>query len=151
MIKDMVIDWLGKIPYSSYLANKYIVSFFILLGAVAGAFVLLFIFERYLGKIAAKTKTGIDDLIFSKVKKPLFYLIVVYGLKLSFQHLEIDGIITKIIGSLMALVFIFVLIRAVNIIIDVWGKAFARKTKSKVDDVVLPLFHKGVKVVLHKD
>ncbi len=147
MIKEMMIDWFGRIPYGSYFLNEYVISFFILLGAIVGALILLFIFEKYLEKVAKKTKTEVDDLIFGKTKKPLFYLIVVYGLKLSLGYLEIDGTVTKIVGSLMALVFVFILIRTVNVVIDVWGEAFAKRTKSRIDDVILPLFHKGVKVV----
>lgn len=144
----MLINWLSRLPYGSYLLNKYVVSFLILAGAIVGAFVLLFIFEKYLEKIAAKTKTEIDDLIFAKTKKPLFYLIVVYGLKLALLSLEINSWVSKAVNSLMVFVFVFVLIRLVNVIIDVWGKAFAKRTKSRMDDVVLPLLHKVVKVIL---
>lgn len=146
MIKEIIINWLGGVPYGHYLLNKYIISLFILVGAIVGAKLLLLIFERYLEKIAKKTKTEIDDLIFGKTKKPIFWLIVVYGFKLSLLNLEVNGNVDKLVSTLMALVFVFILVRVIDVIIDVWGKAFAKKTRSNIDDVILPLFHKLVKV-----
>ena len=147
MIKEIIINWLNKIPYGSYLLNKYILSALILIGAAIGAAVLLFIFNKYLERVAKKTKTEIDDLIFAKTKKPIFWLILVYGLKLSLLNLEIDGFISKSVNTLMAIVFIFILVRVVDVIIEVWGKSLAKKTKSTIDDVLLPLFHKASKVI----
>jgi len=147
MIKEIVVEWLNKVPYGNYLLDKYVISLLILVGAVIGAKLLLLIFEKYLMRIAKKTKTDIDDLVFERTEKPLFYLILVYGLKLSLINLGLNGWVMGIVNSLMAVVFVFILMRIVDVIIDVWGKAFAKRTKSKIDDVLLPLFHKAAKVV----
>ncbi|MBR9683390.1 mechanosensitive ion channel family protein [Candidatus Woesearchaeota archaeon] len=147
MIKETVMMWLSRVPYSDYLFNKYVISILILIGALGVAKLLLFVFEKYLEKIAAKTKTEIDDLIFARTKKPIFLLILAYGFKFALLNLEINGWVNKSVNSLMALVFIFILVRVVDVVIDVWGKTFAKKTKSNLDDILLPLFHKATKVV----
>lgn len=146
-MKEVIFGWLGKVPYGEYLQNDYFISALILIAAIVGARILLFIFEKYLERFAEKTKTNVDNLIFERTKKPLFYLILAYGLKLALTNLDFDGTVSKIVNSLMALVFIFILARAVNVIIEVWGKAFAKRTKSRLDDVLLPLFHKTVNIV----
>ncbi|MFC1686767.1 mechanosensitive ion channel family protein [Nanoarchaeota archaeon] len=133
--------------YFPYLTNKYFISLLILIGAIVGAKLILFVFEKYLQKFAKKTKTEIDDLIFERTKKPLFYFILVYGIKLSLTNLGIGGWITGIVNSLIALVFVFIVARAVDVIIEVWGNTFTKKTQSKLDDVLLPLFHKASKVI----
>ena len=55
--------------------------------------------------------------------------------------------VNQSINSLMAIVFVFIVARVVDVIIDVWGKSFAKKTESTFDDILLPLFHKLVKVI----
>ncbi len=133
--------------YFPYLTNKYFVSLLILIGAIVGAKLILFIFEKYLQKFAKKTKTEVDDLIFERTKKPLFYFILVYGIKLSLNTLGIGGWVTGLVNSLMALVFVFILARSMDVVIEVWGKVLADKTKSQIDDILLPLFHKISKVI----
>jgi MscS family membrane protein len=139
--------WSKAIATVPYLDNKYVLALLIVIGAIVIAKLVLFVFEKYFQRFAKKTKTEVDDLIFERTKKPLFYLILVYGLKLALLSLGINSWVTQIINSLMALVFIFILARIVDVIIEIWGNTFAKKTKSKVDDVILPLFHKASKVV----
>lgn len=148
IIEDLGVQpWLSTVPYGTYLQNKYIFSLIILVIFVILAKLVLIIFSKVLEKIASRTKTKIDNLIFENTKKPLFYLILVYGAELSVMNLEINGAIIKIMNSLMAVVFIYILMRVFDIIVRVWGDTFAKRTKTNVDEVLLPLFHKIAKVV----
>ena len=146
-MKDLIINWLGTLPCGLYLQNKYIFAILILIVFAIGAWLLLFIFEKFLQRWAKKTKTEIDDIIFERTKRPAFYLILAFGVKVAVLSLNINGIVNNLVNSLMAGVFIFIIARVVDVIIDVWGATFAKKTKSKIDDVLLPLFHKLVKVI----
>ena len=141
------MQWIGTFSGNPYLQNKYVTSLLILLGFVILAKVVLVIFSRYLERIAGKTKTKVDDLIFERTKKPIFYLVLVYGLKLAILNIGIDGIDARVVTSLMALVFVFILSRALDVILQVWGDSLAKKTKTNIDDVLLPLFYKATKVV----
>ena len=143
-MKELITKWLSGIPY---LDNKYIVALIIVVLFAFLAKLLLFVFNNYLKKMAKKTKTKVDDLVFDNVRSPLFYLILAYGLKLAISFLEINGIITKIVNSIMALVFVYIILRAIDVIIKTWGMTFAKKTKTKIDEVLLPLLHKASKVV----
>ncbi len=146
-MKEYILQLLGTFPGGEYLQNKFIFAALIFLFFILLAKVILFVFSRYLEKIAARTKTTIDDTIFNNTKKPLFYFVLAYGLKVSLLHLEIDGTVTKLVNSVMALVFLFVLLRVVDVLIETWGANFATKTKTRVDEVLLPLIQKVVKVV----
>ena len=86
-------------------------------------------------------------MIFEHTKRPLFYLILAYGLKISLLHLEFDGTLTKVINSIMAPVFLLILIRVIDVVTEVWGLSLAKKTKTQLDEVLLPLFHKSFKVI----
>ena len=48
----------------------------------------------------------------------------------------------------MALLFLWIILCSMDIIIQTWGDAFARKTKTHIDEVLLPLFHKTNKVII---
>ena len=136
-----------RYPQAAFLQNPYIFSAIILFIAAVLAKLLLVVFGKYLQRFAKHTKTDFDDLILERIKRPFFYLILAQGLKLSLYNLQINGVVSQIVDSLMALVFIFILARVLNIVIDVWGKTFAKKTETKLDEVLLPLLHKFSKVV----
>lgn len=146
-MKEYIVDWLGKLPFGNYLMNEYIISLFILLAFVIFGIIVLYVFGKYIDKVAGKTKTKVDDLIFEGTKKPLFYLVITYGLKLALLNLEINGWVTKIINSLLALIFVLIISRSLDIIIKTWGESFAKKTKTNLDEVLLPVFHRATKVV----
>ncbi|MBU1111791.1 MAG: mechanosensitive ion channel family protein [archaeon] len=137
----------SQYPFLTNLSNNYVQSALILIGAAILAWLLLLVFKKFLEKFASKTKTDLDDLILEKVKKPFFYLILAQGLKLALFNLEVNGIVTQVMNSIMALVFVFILSRAVEVVIEVWGRTLAKKTESKLDDVLLPMFKKASKIV----
>ncbi len=142
-----VENLLKVLPASPYLQNKYIISLLIIAFAVVAAKVILFIFNKYLEKISKKTKTKVDDLIFERTKIPIFYLILIFGIQLAVENLNVNGMFSLVIKSFMALGFVFILARAADVIIRVWGESIAQKTKTHFDDVLLPLFHKSSKVI----
>ncbi len=142
-----LLDVVQRLHQSPYAINKYVVAGLILLSAVVLAFVVLFVFSLYLKRVASKTETIIDDLIFDKTKKPLFFLILVYGVKIGLLDLGWNGVMSKMIDSLLAVTFAFIFLRVFDIIIESWGQTIAKKTDTQLDDVLLPLFHKVGKVV----
>ena len=149
MLKQLIVtQWNNLVEQVPFLGKEYVVSGLIIVLAIIGAWLLLFIFEKFLQKFAAKTKTELDDLIFAKTKKPFFYLILAYGFKLALLNLGAGGIIDQVMNSLMAIVFIFIIGAGIDVSIEVWSKTMAHRTKSKLDDVLLPLFHKIVKVIM---
>ena len=146
-MKEIILGNLGSIPGSEHLQNKYIFSLLIIfVFALLGKLVLL-IFSKYLERFASKTKTKVDDMIFEHTKKPIFYLVLVYGLKLALLNLEINGIVNNLVNSLMAFVFLYLLLKTFDIILDAWGLTFAKKTKTKIVEILLPLFHKITKTL----
>ena len=71
--------WYQILNQFPYLTNKYFVSLLILAATIILAKIALVIFEKYLRKAVQKTKTQVDDLIFERTEKPIFYFILVYG------------------------------------------------------------------------
>ncbi|MFH1276325.1 MAG: mechanosensitive ion channel family protein [Candidatus Woesearchaeota archaeon] len=146
-MKEFIINILSKISYSNYIENLYLQSALILISFLILAYLVIFIFKKYLEQFALKTKNKIDDMLVDHTKKPLFYLILAYGIKIALLNLNVNGSITNLVESVMAIVFLFILLRVIDIFIEIWSNTFAKKTKTTFDDVLLPLLHKISKVV----
>jgi len=147
-MKEIIVSLLNQyLPQTGYLQNKYLISVLLILFFFFLGKLLLIIINGFLQKLAAKTTNKIDDLILDKIKKPVYYLILTFGLEVAFFYLQINSYVTKIINSLMAIVFLLIISRALDILIESWGLAFAKRTRSQIDDVILPLLHKVEKVV----
>ncbi len=147
MIKEQVLQWLSTFSFGDYFQNEYLFALAVILFFALAAKFLLFVFNLYLQKFATKTKTKVDDLIFGHTKKPLFYLVFMYGLKIAVFHLGFMGVTTKIIHSVMAVLFLLIVMRVIDVLIETWGLTIAKKTKTKVDEVLLPLLHKIGKAI----
>ncbi|PIN73460.1 hypothetical protein COV20_04515 [Candidatus Woesearchaeota archaeon CG10_big_fil_rev_8_21_14_0_10_45_16] len=147
MMKEEILNWLGTLPYGNYLQNQYVFAFLILVSFIILAEIILFVFGFYLNRVAKKTATLFDDLIFEKTRKPLSLLAFFFGLRLSLLHLDVHNYVMQAANSALAVIFILILVRVIDVIIETWGQSFAKKTRTSVDEVLLPLFHKIVKVI----
>ncbi|MBI1968346.1 mechanosensitive ion channel family protein [Candidatus Woesearchaeota archaeon] len=147
MASDFIIHLVEKYPSAAPLQNDYIFSALILLFSLFLAQMTQVLFRKYLERWAEKTKSKLDDMFFDHVKRPLFYFILAYGVKLALANMEVNGILGKISASITALLFLYIILRSIDISVEVWGIAFARRTKTRVDDVLLPLLHKVLRVL----
>lgn len=147
LLREVLLELLGKLPGGTYWQNPLIVSALIILGSFLLAQLLQYLFAKYLEKIAKKTASKIDDLLLEKTKHPFFFLVIALGIKLALMNVGIDGLLTKLVNSGLALLFLLLLSRIVDVIIETWGMHFAKKTKTRIDEVLLPLFRKIGKVI----
>lgn len=80
-MKELIIKWLSLLPHNEYFLNAYIQSVIILIFFMILAKLLLIIFVKYFEKIAAKTKSTIDDLIIKHFFSRRNYLLKLFGEK----------------------------------------------------------------------
>ena len=132
---------------------QYVYALLILIGSVVAAKILLWFTNRYVKKITAKTKTKLDDLILEKIQMPVYYLFIIIGLSLALAPLNFsegaETIIRKIMFSIMILFVSFIIVRTIGIFITHWVKKKIEKTKSSLDDELLPIISKTVKGVIY--
>ena len=70
MMREILLGWFGEIPNHEIVFNKYLLALGILILTALMGKLVLFIFEKVLEKLAKKTKSEIDDILFDKTKKP---------------------------------------------------------------------------------
>lgn len=131
---------------------NYVYAFVILAVFLTLARLTLLITDFYLKKIAKKTKTELDDIIIGKIRWPVYYLFVIIGVAISLIYLRlpenVELIIKKILYSIIILFFAVLLIQIVLIFIARWVKVKVSKTRSALDDELLPLFENLIKIVV---
>ncbi len=148
MVLELIMPYL---PQNEYLrAVALLVIFFI------GAKIFVFICQKYILHLTRKTKTEIDDLIVKRTSKPISVFLFLLGLRIALIPLNLGIIlgmnvktilINLTISAIIVIITIIVMI-VLDIIIDQWGKNFAKKTQSEVDDNLVALFHKISRIIL---
>ncbi|MBI3026579.1 mechanosensitive ion channel family protein [Candidatus Woesearchaeota archaeon] len=143
----MVLELLNKITTNKYIHSTILLLVFYL---VSQLFVLLT--QKIILKITKKTKTEIDDLIVSKTSKPISFILLIIGLRLAIIPHPIRpyllDIIEHVISTLIIGIITYVIIVIFDILIINWGKKFASKTESKVDDEIVVLFQRFSRIIL---
>lgn len=93
-----------------------------------------------------RTKTDIDDRILKILRKPVFVLIIVFGLVTSFSILPLSEgevrLIFQVYGIVLISVLTFIAYKVFKEILIRLGKRLSAKTESEIDDVLIPVIDK---------
>ncbi|HII72248.1 TPA: mechanosensitive ion channel family protein [Candidatus Woesearchaeota archaeon] len=131
--------------------NKWVVAASILIFFVVVSKVFLFVVEKIILALTKKTKTNLDDLLIERTNKPVSWLLIFIGIRIALEFLALDNIVadyaTKINNSIIYFMVIYLIAVVIVVFIDNWGMTFARKSKSKIDDILVPLFRKVTWVI----
>ncbi len=144
---DTLFTWIMQLPGGHHLQNKYVAAGVVFILFIILAKLVLFLFAKYTQHIAQRTKTKFDDIVLENTRKPFYYVVIVYGLKLALLELEINGGVSKFVNSILAILFIYLLSKILDAAIEAWGETFSKRTKSHLDDVLFPLLHKAARVL----
>jgi MscS family membrane protein len=121
-------------------------SVIVFIGFFLASKLLVYISEKIFLKLAAKTKTDIDDLIVKKTNRPISVILILIGLRLALLPLDIpkttELTLQNVILTLIIIVVAYIIAVVINIFVDAWGKRFAEKGKSAMDNQVVRLFHR---------
>ncbi len=143
-------EMLSKVPFIG--DNKALQALLLLVSFIILAKIFLWFSKKFIRRLIRKTKTDLDDKLIDISEKPIAGVLVLIGIKLALVPLNITGsykiVIAHFINSLIIIAIFYSFSLIANALIDVWGKNFAKKTKTKVDNELLPLVHKTVKVIL---
>jgi len=139
---DYIIDFL-------YLSHVRAVVIFIAFYIISKAFFL--ISQNVVLKLTRKTKTKVDELIVEKTGKPISLILILIGLRLAIFPLGLGENLTRManlsVSSFIVLIITYMLIIIVDILLDSWGKRWAERTKSAMDNQLLDLLHRFSKII----
>lgn len=143
-------------PINNYLTfiqqNKYAYSLIVLTVFYLLSKLVVFTSKKIILRLTKKTKTEIDDLIVKKTSRPVSLILLLIGIRFSLLPIgirpDILDIIEHIISSLVIIVVTYVAIAVFDILIDSWGRRVAEKTKSSVDDQLIPVIHRFSRIFI---
>lgn len=138
-----------KEVYQFVVENKYLRFLVITLISFLVAYIVKVIFKKVLKPLALKTKTKVDDLIIKSLASIIFYIVLVLGVRIGIQHFDFDkAILENIIDTLLILIICLLLVRIIRDFSQHWLSEWKFRTKSSVDERVIPLLQKILKTIV---
>jgi len=139
--------------YTGITIASYIIAIVILVVFFILAQITNFLFNKVFKTLTTKTKTKVDDKIMKILNMPIFYSVVLLGVYQSFNYIgalaSYSDNFLKILNSLVVIIWIYAISKLVNVIISELGFKFAEKTKSTLDDELMPLFQKLSHIIIY--
>ena len=151
-LHDTIIEHTSNYGLGFLTENVYILALALIVSSIILALVVVLILKLVIGLVSRKTKTEFDDQLMKAIPEPVFRVIVLGGIFLALQVVDLAGalndIAIKIIVSIIYLIVMFFALKVVDIFVLYGVKELTRRTKSSIDDEIVPIAHKTVNVVI---
>ncbi|MCK4592521.1 mechanosensitive ion channel family protein [Candidatus Parcubacteria bacterium] len=139
--------------YAGITIASYIIAIVILIVFFILAQITNFLFNKVFKALTVKTKTEVDDKIMKILNMPIFYSVVLLGVYQSFDYIgalaNYSSDFSRIIKSLAVIIWIYAIAKLASVIISELGFKFVAKTKSTLDDELMPLFQKLSNIIIY--
>lgn len=130
-----------------------IINFLSLIGFLVLTFLVSFIvqklFRNYLKKLAEKTETLLDDILLETFEQPIYYFVLAFGFSYAFNALVLPESGHIFIENVTTVVMVVLVAYSANKFVEALRKVFidpiTAKTKTKIDDQIVPIIQNGIK------
>ena len=123
----------------------------ILATAILGK-ILHFIIKNVVHKFAAKTETKFDDMLVEAFGAPFIWFISIIGFYYGYTYLNLSEVALKVFSSITHVLVIigvaWILIRFLDNVIKYYLLPLTTKTKSDLDDHLVPIIRKLVRIFI---
>ena len=126
---------------------------------IASVWVLRMILYVVAHRLAARTKTTLDDQLIGITKRKICLLVYLTGFKFLTDHIGLAAgdyvgprffnVVSGVIFTLSVIVITQLIVAVLSTMILWFGKNLASKTETKVDDEFVPLIDRAIKVILY--
>ena len=114
--------------------------------------VLYWLIGRTIKRAAAKTKTHVDDVLVDLLEEPIVFGVIIAGIWYGLQTLtlpaEAGQAIDRIVWALFTLDGAWLVTRVFDAVVTEYLIPIARKTESELDDYLVPILSKSVKIAI---
>jgi MscS family membrane protein len=149
---DVVVDELPESLHESWLGFQvwqYIAIFLWLLIGLVLRKVFEFFFENYARKLVGRTQTQWDDLLVQESEKPISFIFMIGFFWATYTNLLLPVTTNYYLSTLLDIAFLGSIIWLIYNLINVLTRYLddvTAKTESKLDDQLVPLVRKTLKV-----
>lgn len=124
----------------------------IALAAIVVARMVYWAIEKYVKKLTEKTQTKIDDILINTIEKPMVAASGLAGVWFGVNYLSfsesVDHWINSFFAVLITLVGAWLVTRLFDSLVDEYLAPILANTETDLDDVLLPIVRRGVKVII---
>ena len=100
--------------YNLIIQNKYLLSTVIFVGFYLISQLVIFIIEKFVLRVTAKTATDIDDKLVRNSRKPITFLLITFGLKLAINPLSLPEAVQDNISKVLTAILILLLAKLIG-------------------------------------
>ena len=132
--------------------SEWALSLFIIVGSFLIGKIIYWVFSNVFGALTKKTKNTLDDLIIDLIEEPIVAAIIATGTwfalaKLTFPK-GLDDAIRHSYAVVISLLVAWLLVRLFEALYRNVLLPWADKTENDLDDQLMPIFSKGVKMTI---
>ncbi|MGV8168619.1 MAG: mechanosensitive ion channel family protein [Candidatus Nanoarchaeia archaeon] len=132
--------------------GKYLIALAIIILSVVAGKIAYWIFANILKALTKKTETKLDDIIVEALNNPVVFFIFYIGFNYAYRTLSLTERATAVCKNisfiLLAINISWIVINLVDAFIREYFQRIAEKTKSDLDDQLLPVIRTVVKIII---
>ncbi|MEM0437997.1 MAG: mechanosensitive ion channel family protein [Candidatus Micrarchaeia archaeon] len=150
------MEFMG-LSFTSELFGNTLMQYGMLLSTIL-VFVLLskgvyYLIKTYVRRITEKTETDLDDMIVDIIEHPMTMLVMIAGLYVGTILYLTPGtpaydFVNNVFRVLVIIDVAWFILRIIDTIVVHYLKPYVEKSESKLDDQLLPILRRGIKVVI---
>jgi len=144
-------DFFAKTFYGNTV-GEWFIAIGIILGSVILSRIIYWIFGKVVKKLTAKTETRLDDIIIDMIEEPVAFAIVIIGFWYSMSTLDFPPLANVWLHRVYYLLIIFnvawLITRLLDALLEEYLVPLTSKTDTDLDDVLLPIVRKGLKIAV---
>ncbi|RMH22737.1 MAG: mechanosensitive ion channel family protein [Acidobacteria bacterium] len=111
------------------------------------------IFQNVARRLTAKTQTKLDDIVLDMIEEPIVVILTVFGFAIGINTLEFDServsdFLDHTMTAAITLSVAWLVARLLDALIQEYVVPLTEKTKSDLDDQLLPILRKGTKLAV---
>ena len=145
-----IMQYMGTLD--AYIPNAYLQTLLLLIAVYIVSKLFVWILKHVVLALTHKTKTTIDDDLANGTKTPLAWVLVTIGARFAMLPLELTGgwvtVISHFLNTASIILIAWILIVVTDVLIADLGGKWAKKSKSSLDDSLIPICSKAANVVL---
>ncbi len=147
----MFQDILTKTYYGNTIGT-YMLSFMLIIASVVLARVAYWAIGHVIKRLTRRTKNRLDDILVDMLEEPVVFAIVIIGIWFSLKLLHTSETTQTVISTAYYILIVFdvawFLSRVLDALIKRYIVPLVQHTESKLDDQLLPIIQKGMKIAL---
>lgn len=144
-------DFFSQVYYGNTVEN-WLISLLYLFGAIIIGRIMYWFSSRVLKKLTSKTDTKLDDILIDMLEEPLVCAIILWGLWVGIERLNLSVGIDKGMGVLYSILIVlnatWFAARIVNSLINEYLIPISEKETNKLDEHIISLIQKALGVLI---